>query len=118
MSTWLPPTAAEQPDVTLTNWAAFEVNVARFHGPTIHLVGFAECEGTGRVTSPVAKLDAGSRCAVTSTGRVYRLAGAPGLNGDGHYVWQVWQRSWKATVLSDATGAIEKQFASEGACDD
>jgi len=110
MSVWLPPTAAEQPNVTLTSWAAYEVQVPGLDVPTIHVAGYAEWEGSGRVTSPLQSIDAQHRSVVTSTGRVYRLAGAPGLSGDAEYVWRRWVRLWNATELSDATAALLEQF--------
>jgi hypothetical protein len=109
MSVWLPPTAAEQPDVTLTDWAAFEVLVPELGAPTIHVVGYNATEG--RVSSPVVKVDAGQHSVVTSTGRVYRLKGSPGLNGDAQYIWRRWLVIWKASVLSDATAALQSQIA-------
>lgn len=109
MPVHLPPTADEQPEVTLTHWAAFEAKAVELDGPTIHVVGYAPALGAARVTSPVAKVDAGA--VVTSTGRVYRLDGLPGLTGDGQYVWRTWLRHWQATVLSDATQAVAAGIA-------
>lgn len=109
MPVCLPPAADAQPEVTLTNWAAFEARAVELDGPTIHVVGYAPALGAARVTSPVAKVDAGA--VVTSTGRVYRLAGPPGLTGDGQYVWRTWLRHWQATVLSDATQALAAGIA-------
>lgn len=39
MSFWLPATASEQPDVTLTDWAAFEVLTPGIGVPTVHPIG-------------------------------------------------------------------------------
>lgn len=88
MSVWLPPTANEQPEVSLVSWGAFEVLVPELGEPIIHIAGVREVGGEGRVSSPVAKVDAANRCVVTSTGRVYRLVGAPRLQGEASYVWQ------------------------------
>ncbi|WP_425258158.1 hypothetical protein ACPOLB_21880 [Rubrivivax sp. RP6-9] len=110
MPAWLPPTAADQPSVTLTSWAAFEVQVPGLDAPTIHVAGYAEWEGSGRVTSPLKSVDAQRRSVVTSSGRVYRLQGGPGLSGDAEYVWRRWLRLWNATELSDATSALVEQF--------
>lgn len=115
MSVWLPPTADEQPEVSLVFWGAFEVLVPELGAPTIHVVGIRAQSGEGRVSSPVAKLDAPNRSVVTSTGRVYRLVGEPGVQGDADYVWRRWVFNWKADVLSDATPAMLNHFkAAEG----
>lgn len=112
MSTWLPPTAEEQPEVSLECWGAFEVLVPELGTPTIHVAGLRAASGEGRVTSPVAKVDGAGRCVVTSTGRVYRLVGAPGMRGDAIYVWRRWLQNWKAEVLSDAAPALVHSFES------
>lgn len=110
MSVWLPPTAEEQPDVSLVSWGAFEVLVPELGAPTIHIAGLLERAGEGRVSSPVAKVDGAGRCVITSTGRVYRLVGAPGLQGDASYVWGRWVWKWNAQVLSDAAPALVRAF--------
>lgn len=117
MSVWLPPTAEEQPEVALVCWGAFEVLVPELGAPTIHVVGLRGAAGEGRVSSPVAKVDAATRSVVTSTGRRYRLVGATGMQGDALYVWQRWVRNWSAEVLSDAAPALLESFASEEAPD-
>lgn len=116
MSTWLPPTAQEQPEVSLVDWGAFEVLVPELGTPTIHVAG-VRVGGEGRVSSPVAKVDGAGRCVITSTGRAYRLIGAPGLQGDGHYVWNRWVWKWNATVLSDAAPALVQSFSEAEAND-
>lgn len=113
MSVWLPPTAEEQPEVSLVCWGAFEVLVPELGAPTIHVVGIRAQSGEGRVSSPVEMVDAATRCVVTSTGRRYRLVGAPGMQGDALYVWQRWVRNWSAEVLSDAAPALLESFAAE-----
>jgi hypothetical protein len=111
MSVWLPATASEQPDVTLTDWAAFEVLTPEIGEPTVHLVG---CFGfVGRVTSPLASVDAEQKAVVTQSGRVYRVAGPSGLRGGAVYVWQQWVRMWDAKVLSDATAALQQLLEPE-----
>ncbi len=110
MSMWLPPTAEEQPEVSLVDWGAFEVLVPELGAPTIHVAGVRAASGEGRVSSPVAKVDGDGRCVVTSTGRVYRLMGPPGLRGDGRYVWSRWLWKWNAKLLSDAAPALIQSF--------
>lgn len=103
MPIWLPDEPASRPDDKLTFWAAFEALVPDLDGPTLHLVGYIERESAGRVTSPLIGLDRQTRTCTTRSCSSYRLVGAPGLNGDGEYVWRRWLRLWKAEVLRDAT---------------
>ncbi|MEO8119743.1 MAG: hypothetical protein ABI606_10525, partial [Rhodoferax sp.] len=53
-----------------------------------HLVGRAD--GEGRVSSKVMQVDAAQRRVTTRSGRVYLLAGEPGLDSDAQYVWNRW----------------------------
>ena len=96
--------------MSLVSWGAFEVLVPELGAPTIHVVGLHQRAGEGRVSSSVAKVDGAGRCVVTSTGRVYRLVGAPGLQGDAEYVWRRWVWKWNAQVLSDAAPALVHAF--------
>ncbi len=117
MPVWLPPTAAEQPHVSLVAWGAFEVLVPELGTPTIHVAGIEEGIAIGRVSSPVAKVDAKNRCVETSTGRIYRLIGTPGLQGDAVYVWRRWVANWSANVLSNAAPALLHAFEAEESSD-
>jgi hypothetical protein len=107
MSVWLPPTTGEQPSVTLTRWAAFDVLIPELGSPTVHVVGFFSEAGEGRVTSPVSRLKGSQRACVTRSGRTYRLDGPPGLNSQALYVWRQWKATWKVEVRGDATDAME-----------
>jgi len=110
MPIWLPPTTAEQPDVTLSHWGAFEVLVPELGEPTVHIVGINARSGEGRVTSPVAGVNEENRSVTTSTGRIYRLHGAPGITERGRYVWSRWVEQWDAEVLSNASPALLRRF--------
>jgi hypothetical protein len=116
MSIWLPPTAAAQPNVTLTSWAAYEVQIPGLDGPTMHVAGYIEWEGSGRVTSPLRAMDALRRSVVTRSGRVYRVTGGPGLSGDAEYAWRRWLKLWNVTVLGDVTAALLRGFDEAAAC--
>ena len=111
MPLWIPLTSAEQPEVTLTNWRVFEVLVPEIGRPTFHFVGYCGPEHAGRVSSPVEEFDPVNRCGVSSTGRVYCLAGTPGLNGDAEYLWLKWLRIWGASVLRDCSQEALVEFA-------
>jgi len=70
-----------------------------------------------RKTFDLYRADAATRSVVTSTGRIYRLIGAPGLQGDATYVWKRWVWKWNATVLSDAAPALVQSFSEAEAND-
>ena len=110
MPLWLPPTAAEQPDLTLIGWAVFKVLAPEIGYPTEHLVGYNERGVEGRVSSPVQSFDAKNRCGVTSTGRVYRLNGRPGMGSEASYVWDKWRRIWSAEVLEELSQQVLDEF--------
>jgi len=77
-----------QPDFTLDAWRVFEVPFDGPHKPwTRHFIGFRREGCKGQVSSPVEVFDHVSRCGVTRSGRVYHLAGEPGMNGDAFAVW-------------------------------
>lgn len=101
MPVWLPATAKEEPDVTLTSWGAFEVLIPRIGRPTMHVVGYSNEGGEGRVSSSFTKLNAERGQVISKSGRAYRLEGPPGLHPDADYVWQQWQSTWDVSVLRD-----------------
>lgn len=101
MPIWLPATAQDEPDVTLTSWGAFEVLIPRIGRPTMHVVGYSNEGREGRVSSSFTKLDAKRGQVITKSGRVYRLEGPPELHPDADYVWQQWQSTWEVSVLKD-----------------
>lgn len=111
MPLWIPPTVAKEPHLTLSGWSMFLVLLPGIGTPTAHVAGYNDVIGEGRVSSPIVSLDASSRCCVTASGRVYRLAGQPGLGSDASYVWARWLRIWDATVQEDLSQATLADFA-------
>lgn len=110
MPIWLPDELASRPDDQLLSWAAFEALVPGLEGPTIHLVGYIEREGAGRVTSPLIGVDRTTRTFTTRSYSTYRLVGAPGLSGDAEYVWKRWLRIWKVEVHRDVTDELLREL--------
>lgn len=112
MPIWLPHEPASMADDKLTCWRAFEALAPGLDGPTIHLVGYVEREGAGRVTSPLMGMDRITRTCTTRSCSSYRLVGAPGLNGDAEYVWRRWLRLWSAEVVRGATEDVLRELES------
>ena len=110
MPIWIPPSLEDQPGVTLSGWAAFKVFLPGNGFPTAHLVGYNERVGEGRVSSHMVKFDAASMCGVTSSGRLYRLLGEPGLAGDAAYVWQRWTNRWSADAHEEMSAEALSAF--------
>ncbi len=93
MAVWQIDSIEDRPDVTLRDWAVFEVPL---HGPgqpwTRHLAGWSCEDQQGQVCSAVQQFSPQTGSCVTESGRVYRLLGQPGLNADAQYVWNRWKR--------------------------
>lgn len=104
MPVWSIDSIEDRPDVTLRDWAAFEVPL---HGPdqpwTRHLAGWSCEDQQGQVCSAVQQFDPQTGSCLTESGRVYRLKGRPGLNSDAQYVWNRWKRIAAITEQRDVT---------------
>lgn len=101
MNVWTIASVEDEPETTLTNWQVLELpNGDR------HLVGYAVEDREGRVSSSVQAFDRESLCAVTSSGRVYRLKGRPGVDKDAECVWRTWARINQALQFTDISSAI------------
>jgi hypothetical protein len=96
-----------RPQVTLTEWAVFEVPRNGTEKPwTRHLAGWSCEDRHGQVSSAVQSFDPATGKCVTRSGRVYQLRGRPGLCGDGRYVWQVWMARDSLTQCRDVTSEV------------
>lgn len=116
MPVWSIDSIEDRPDVTVRDWAVFEVPL---HGPdqpwTRHLVGWSSEDQQGQVCSAVQQFDPQTGSCLTESGRVHRLSGRPGLNADAEYVWNRWKRIAALTEqrevtkeVADALGAAKK----------
>lgn len=107
MPVWSIDSIEDRPDVTLRDWAVFEVPL---HGPgqpwTRHLAGWSCEDQQGQVCSPVQQFDPRTGSCLTESGRVYRLKGRPGLNADAEYVWNRWKRIASITAERDVTKEV------------
>lgn len=93
MPVWSIDSIEDRPDVTLRDWAVFEVPLHGVNQPwTRHLAGWSCEDRQGQVCSAVQQLDPRTASCVTESGRVYRLSGRPGLNADAQYAWNRWKR--------------------------
>jgi hypothetical protein len=111
MAVWSLKSVSETPEVILDSWSVFDVPL---HGPgqpwTRRFVGDARRERQGQVSSPVESFDLTTRCGVTRSGRIYQLAGRPGLGSDAQYVWNRWKRIAGVTEERDVTQEVFAQI--------
>lgn len=89
--------AIDQKPLTLAHWRVFLVE------GNWHVVAWCVESADGRVTSPVNTFDAAGRLAATKSGRLYRLAGPPGDNGDADYTWHRWKHLLGVQKAQDIT---------------
>jgi hypothetical protein len=93
MTVWNIDSIEKRPDVTLTDWAVFEVPLNGLDQPwTRHFAGWSCEDSQGQVGSAIRGFDPATGACVTKSGRVYRLQGRPGLSADAEYVWNRWKR--------------------------
>jgi hypothetical protein len=108
MPIWTTIPVDRQPTLTLEEWRVFDTPVDGWH-----FVGYCLENMEGRVSSAVKSFDPAKGIGVTRTGRIYRLAGRPGNNGDAEYTWNVWVRMNNEMASRDVTQeawvAISKQ---------
>lgn len=93
MSVWPTQPVAMQPELVLIDWSIHELNEDRER--SLVLVGYSPRNAEGRVSSEVVELDTITLRATTSSGRVYLLKGAPGINSDAEYVFSRYKRIYR-----------------------
>jgi hypothetical protein len=101
MAIWKTIPVREQPSLTLSNWGVMQMPEGGRH-----FVGWCIENLEGRVSSTIREFDPKNLKGVTSTGRVYQLQGAPGLNDDAEYVRNQWLSLYRNPHWSDVTGEI------------
>lgn len=92
----LMPGVEIQPIVDLVPWRVMRLTFDAIQYDV--LVGHDVATGYGRASTPVQAFDAARAEATTRSGRIYRLAEAPGYDDDGEYVF----RSWLGRLLTDS----------------
>ena len=101
----------KEPNAVLSRWRLYQVR-DRTGTRQRHLVGRID---DGRVTSALVKIDLASATAITSSGRVYRLEGPTGFDGDADYVFAVWRRINSSTHVKDVSRALAKLLSQHAA---
>lgn len=101
-SFWVIGPVEESPHVELAAWRVMQlVDGSR------HLVGTSLGDNSaGRVSSRIVCFDALRSAAVTDSGRVYQLVGAPGRSSDNDYVWARWVEQAELFGWMDVTSVV------------
>ncbi len=85
MSVWTLPTVAQEPVARIRRWRVFRFSLNDRYLDV--LFGWDPVQDCGRCSTVIKEFDAGGLRARTSSGRVYKLAGAPGFDDDALYVF-------------------------------
>lgn len=91
-SIWAVRPVAKEHTTELTAWRAFVITGPGSEHGTLHLTGYVQQLGEGRVSSPVSDFYPAARTARSSSGRTYLLVGPTGHHPDAEYVWSHWLR--------------------------
>jgi hypothetical protein len=111
MPIWNVQSVARRPSVTLEGWSVREVPLHGLGSPwTRHLIGYSREDRQGQISSPVVSFDHENRCAVTQSGRVYRLIGHPGAGLDADYVWRRWMELAAIVQERDVTAEVQAEM--------
>lgn len=108
---WIPAPVSERPEIILTDWHVFEVQLPGLEERTRHFAGQNMTDREGRTSSAIVTFDAANGRGVTQSGRVYQLKGSSNLRGDGEYTWNRWRNINSAIDIVDVTDEIKKLMA-------
>jgi len=102
ISIWRPASVLDEPESYMTNWSVFKVKGVEIDDiETVHFVG--NCDGEGRVCSPVQTYDPTTKRGVTRSGRIYVLVGKSWHDSDALYVWRHWLMMNNNPTVVDVT---------------
>lgn len=105
---WECAPVSERPEIVLTNWLVFEVQLPSRNERSRHFAGqnMTDCEG--RASSAIVIFDPQTGQGITESGRVYQLQGRTGFTGDGEYTWNQWSRINSVSGVVNVTAEIKK----------
>jgi len=95
---------SDNPEVILTQWQVYELNDG-----SRHFVGYNSMNYEGRVSSSIKEFDKEKMIGITRSGRIYKLEGPNGCNGDAQYVWN----SWKIINNISECNEVTKEYIKE-----
>lgn len=99
------------PEVQLSDWHCFELQLPGKLSRTRHLAG-TNVEGRHcQVSSAISELTPGSRICKTASGRVYTIGMRTGFGLAGAFTWQRWVHINEARDIVDVTAEVNELFA-------
>ena len=101
-SVWKATPVSEQPEIDLERW-----QVMQLPSGDRHFVGWNATEREGRASSKIVAFDAVARLGRTSSGRVYRLCGRTGHDGDGAHTWHRWMQVNGVVSCMDVSDEVQ-----------
>ena len=101
-SYWSATPLTEVAEIVLTHWQVMQLP----HGDR-HFVGWNVTEHEGRASSKIVEFDAATRQGRTHSGRIYKLRGYAGHDGDAAYTWGRWMQANGIVDSSDVSAAVQ-----------
>lgn len=90
-------------EVSIVRWSVREIQFKGTLERTQHLIGYIPDQGMGRVTTAIRSFDRATMQLKTDSGRIYHLAGQPGMDADAEYIWAQWKDANGVTEDVDVT---------------
>ncbi|VVD71964.1 hypothetical protein PAQ31011_00657 [Pandoraea aquatica] len=109
MPMWKTRSVDTEPVTHLVRWRVFEASDF-----TRHFVGWAIEGMAGRVSSAIQEFDLARGEGRTRSGRVYRLEGPSGEDGDASYTWDRWCTLNAVVSTRDVSNEYREHVADEG----
>lgn len=109
---WACAPVSQQPEIVLTDWHVFELQLPGRMQRTRHFAGQNITDREGRASSAIMTFDPKTGRGITESGRVYQLQGRTGFSSDGEYTWNRWKSINAATEIVDVTVEIKLDFLS------
>lgn len=103
---WTCAPVSQRPEIVLTDWHVFEVQLPGRNERTRHFAGQNVTDSEGRASSAIVIVDLANHRGITESGRVYQLEGSTGFTGDGEYTWCRWKSINGAAEVIDVTAEI------------
>lgn len=104
---WTCAPVSQRPEIVLTDWHVFEVQLPDRAQRTRHFAGQNVTDSEGRASSAILTFDPETGRGITESGRVYQLQGRTGFTGDGEYTWGRWKSINSVTDVVDVTAEIK-----------
>lgn len=103
---WAIASVSDEPEVVLSDWHIFEVQLPSNSTRTRHFAGCTGRHRSGQVSSAIQEFDPKALRGVTASGRVYQLTRHRGFTLDGEYTWNRWCGISAAADIVDVSAEV------------